>query len=58
MCTYHKYLNIYALNMVYCAHDISKLTEECTNEEDVDKIEILYKINSTLPKSYQLTYRR
>ena len=36
--------------MVYWIHDISKLTEECGNEEDVDKkIEILYKINSCFP---------
>ena len=42
--------------MVYWGHDISKLSEECSNEEDVDKkIEIMYKINSMLPKSYQLT---
>ncbi len=57
VCVYtDKSLNVYTWNMVYWAHDISKLTEECSNEEDVDKkIEILYKINSMLPKSYQLT---
>lgn len=47
VCVYtDKSLNVYTWNMVYWAHDISKLTEECSNEEDVDKkIEILYKIN-------------
>ena len=34
---------------------ISKLTEECNNEPDVNKkIELLYRINCILPKSYQL----
>ena len=34
---------------------ISKLTEECSNEENVDKkIDILYKINSMLPMSFQI----
>ena len=34
---------------------ISKLTEECNNEPDVNKkIELLYKINCILLKPYQL----
>jgi hypothetical protein len=42
--------------MVQWKNNISKLTEECSNEENVDKkIEILYRINSILPISYQIT---
>jgi len=42
--------------MIHWTNDISKLAEECNNEEDVDrKVEILYRINSMLPKPYQLT---
>jgi hypothetical protein len=34
---------------------ISKLTEECNNEVDINKkIQLLYKINSILPNLYQL----
>jgi hypothetical protein len=41
--------------MVHSTHIISKLTEECSNEENVDKkIEILYRINSMLPMPFQL----
>ncbi|HZA64218.1 MAG TPA: hypothetical protein VE573_15185 [Nitrososphaeraceae archaeon] len=42
--------------MIHWTNDISKLVEECNNEEDIDrKVEILYRINSMLPKPYQLT---
>jgi hypothetical protein len=35
--------------------NVSALIEECKNESDIDrKIEILYSINSMLPKSQQL----
>jgi hypothetical protein len=34
---------------------ISKLSEQCSNEADIDKrIQLLYKINSILPKSCQI----
>jgi hypothetical protein len=34
---------------------ISKLSEQCSNEANINKrIQILYKINSILPKSYQI----
>jgi hypothetical protein len=34
---------------------ISKLSEECSNEADINKrIQLLYKINSILPKTYQI----
>jgi predicted DNA-binding protein (UPF0278 family) len=39
----------------YWRNTISKLTEQCNNEPDVNKkIELLYRINSILPKPYQL----
>jgi hypothetical protein len=42
--------------MVQLTNNISRLTEESSNEEDVDKkIEILYRINSILPISFQIT---
>ncbi|MDQ3838001.1 MAG: hypothetical protein M3297_01895 [Thermoproteota archaeon] len=42
--------------MVQWKSTISKLTEECSNEENVDrKIKILYRINSILPISDQIT---
>ena len=49
----------YISERIYCSmvhtNIISKLTEECSNEENVDKkIEILYKINSMLPISFQI----
>lgn len=35
--------------------NVAALIEECKNESDIDrKIEILYSINSMLPKSQQL----
>ncbi|HEX2615198.1 MAG TPA: hypothetical protein VHL10_06880 [Nitrososphaera sp.] len=35
--------------------NVSALIEECKNESDIDrKIEILYSINSMLPKNQQL----
>jgi hypothetical protein len=38
----------------YLESIISRLVEECNNEEDIDKkIELLYKINSILPKLFQ-----
>jgi hypothetical protein len=38
----------------YLESIISRLIEECNNEVDIDKkIELLYKINSTLPKLSQ-----
>jgi hypothetical protein len=41
--------------MVQWKNNISKLAEECSNEENVDrKIEILYRINSILPISQQI----
>jgi len=50
----HIYLNVYTGNMIG-TNIISKLTEECNNEENVDKkIEILYRINSMLPMSFQI----
>jgi hypothetical protein len=50
----HIYLSVYTGSMVH-TNIISKLTEECSNEENVDKkIEILYKINSMLPMSFQI----
>ena len=42
--------------MVQWINNISKLAEECSIEENIDKkIEILYKINSMLPISFQIT---
>jgi hypothetical protein len=42
--------------MVQWKNNISKLTEECSNEENVDrKIEILYRINSMLPITHKIT---
>jgi predicted DNA-binding protein (UPF0278 family) len=36
-------------------HIISQLIEECNNEHNIDKrIEILYRINSIIPKEHQL----
>jgi hypothetical protein len=50
----HIYLKVYTGNMVH-TNIISKLAEECSNEENVDKkIEILYRINSMLPMSFQI----
>lgn len=50
----HIYLSVYTGSMAH-TNIISKLTEECSNEENVDKkIEILYKINSMLPMSFQI----
>jgi hypothetical protein len=47
---------ILASSITYCRNIISKLTEECNNEPDINKkIQLLYKINSVLPKPYQLT---
>jgi hypothetical protein len=44
-----------ASSLTYCRNTISKLTEECNNEPDINKkIQLLYKINSVLPKPYQL----
>ena len=41
--------------MVQLTNSISKLAEECSNEENIDKkIEILYRINSMLPISFQI----
>jgi hypothetical protein len=41
--------------MIYCRETISKLSEECYNEPDINKkIQLLYKINSILPRLYQL----
>ena len=38
----------------YLESIILRLIEECNNEADIDKkIELLYKINSILPKLYQ-----
>jgi hypothetical protein len=37
---------------------VTKLVEECYEEQDMDKkIEILYKINSLLPESSRVTLR-
>jgi hypothetical protein len=34
---------------------ISKLSEQCSNEADINKrIQLLYKINSILPKTYRI----
>src|ERR687894_238303 len=42
--------------MIHWTNDISKLVEECNNEEDIErKVKILYRINSMLPNAYQLT---
>jgi hypothetical protein len=42
-------------SLTYYRNTISKLTEECNNEPDINKkIQLLYKINSVLPKPYQL----
>ena len=39
----------------YWRNTISKLTEQCNNEPNINKkIELLYRINSILPKPYQL----
>jgi hypothetical protein len=36
--------------------NLSKLIEKCNNESDVDKkVQLLYRINSILPKQHQLT---
>jgi predicted DNA-binding protein (UPF0278 family) len=39
----------------YTRDTISKLIEQCNNEPDIDKkIQLFYKINSLLPKPYQV----
>ena len=39
----------------YTKDTISKLIEQCNNEPDIDrKIQLFYKINSLLPKPYQV----
>jgi predicted DNA-binding protein (UPF0278 family) len=39
----------------YTRDTISKLIEQCSNEPDIDKkIQLFYKINSLLPKPYQV----
>jgi hypothetical protein len=44
-----------ANSLIYLRNTISKLTEQCNDEPDVNKkIELLYRINSILPKPYQL----
>ena len=41
--------------MDHARMNVSALIEECKNESDIDrKIEVLYSINSMLPKSQQL----
>ena len=43
-----------AMTAAYLESIISRLIEECNNEVDIDKkIELLYKINSILPKLSQ-----
>jgi hypothetical protein len=43
------------MTMTYLKNTISKLTEEYNNEPDIDKkIRLLSRINSILPKQYQL----
>jgi hypothetical protein len=42
--------------MRYCNNVISELTEECDHKQDINKeILILYRGNSILPRSYQLS---
>ena len=49
-------LQTYAVMNGYTKDIISKLIEECNNEPDIDKkIQLFYKINSLLPKSYQVS---
>ena len=44
-----------ANSLIYLRNTISKLTEQCNDEPDINKkIELLYRINSILPKPYQL----
>jgi predicted DNA-binding protein (UPF0278 family) len=44
-----------ALINSYTRDTISKLIEQCNNEPDIDKkIQLFYKINSLLPKPYQV----
>jgi predicted DNA-binding protein (UPF0278 family) len=49
-------LQIHAVMSGYTKDIISKLIEECNNEPDIDKkIQLFYKINSLLPKPYQVS---
>ncbi|HEY9387288.1 MAG TPA: hypothetical protein VIP70_09615 [Nitrososphaeraceae archaeon] len=42
--------------MRYCNNVISEVTEECGHKQDINKkILILYRGNSILPRSYQLS---
>ena len=44
-----------ANSLMRLRNTISKLTEKCNDEPDVNKkIELLYRINSIVPKPYQL----
>ena len=44
-----------ANSLIYLRNTISKLTEQCNDEPDINKkIELLYRINSILAKPYQL----
>ena len=44
-----------ANSLTYLRNTISKLTEQCNYEPDINKkIRLLYRINSILPKPYQL----
>ena len=49
-------LQTHAVMNGYTKDIISKLIEECNNEQDIDKkIQLFYKINSLLPKPYQVS---
>jgi hypothetical protein len=44
-----------ANSSIYLRNTISKLTEQCNDERDINKkMNLLYRINSILPKQYQL----
>ena len=44
-----------ANSLMHLRNTISKLTEQCNDEADINKkIHLLYRINSILPKPYQL----
>ena len=44
-----------ANSLMHLRNTISKLTEKCNDEPNINKkIELLYRINSVLPKPYQL----
>lgn len=43
------------MTTIHLINAVSKLAQKCDNESDINKkINLLYRINSLLPKSYQL----